>query len=253
MAARGSALRGHLALGAVATSGAAGRTRRMFWLKSRTILLSNYMNTKFIALASAAAFTFASCSDNKTETTTTTTDAAATPPAAVDTLAYRAPAADLAQRVANDIKVTDTAVVRELKQVYYTRGRALSRIDAMTDSTGRYAATKAANDQASAAVQGLVGAPAYATYAANQGSYYNGPYTMTTTTTTTRKPTLGERVGQGSGIKKLENDENDRKVKYENGAKIKRSDDGSLKIKRADGTKIKIDEDGHRTVKKGLL
>ena len=211
------------------------------------------MNTKLLALASAAAFTFASCSDNKTETTTTTTDAAATPPAAVDTLAYRTPAADLAQRVATDIKVTDTATVRQLKQVYYTRGRALSRLDALTDTTGRYAATKAANDQASTAVKDIVGAPAYATYATNQGGYYNGPYTVVTTTTTTSRPTLGQRVGQGSGIKKLENSEDDRKVKYENGAKIKRSDDGSLKIKRADGTKVKIDEHGNRTVKKGLL
>jgi len=213
------------------------------------------MTNKFLLLASAAAFSFASCSsDTKTETTTTTTDAPATPPAAVDTLSYRSPADALAQRVASDIKVTDTAVVRQIKQVYYTRGRALSKIDARTDSTGRYAATKAANDQASAAVKGIVGAPAYATYASNQGSYYSGPYTViTTTTTTSSRPSLAERVGQGSGIKKLENDENDRKVKFENGAKIKRSDDGSVKIKRADGTKIKIDEDGHRTVKKGLL
>ena len=213
------------------------------------------MNTKFLLLASAAAFSFASCSsDNKTAetTTTTTTDTAATPPAAVDTLAYRSPAADLAQRVATDIKVADTATVTKLKQVYYTRGRAISKISAMTDTTGSYAATKAANDQATAAVKGLVTAPEYTTYAANQGGYYNGPYTMTMTTTT-HKPSLGARVGEGSGIKKLENNENDKKVKYENGAKIKRSDDGSLKIKRADGTKIKIDENGHRTVRKGLF
>jgi hypothetical protein len=226
----------------------------MFCGKSRTLALFKIMTNKLLLLASAAAFSFASCSsDNKTETTTTTTDATGTPPAAVDTLSYRSPADALAQRVASDIKVTDTAVVRQIKQVYYNRGRALSKIDAMTDSTGRYAATKAANDQASAAVKGIVGAPAYATYASNQGSYYNGPYTVITTTTTTSRPSLAERVGQGSGIKKLENDENDRKVKFENGAKIKRSDDGSVKIKRADGTKVKIDEDGHRTVKKGLL
>ena len=213
------------------------------------------MNNKFLLLASAAAFSFASCSsDNKTETTTTTTDTTATPPTAVDTLSYRSSADALAQRVASDIKVTDTAVVRQIKQVYYTRGRALNRIDAMTDTTGRYSATKAANDQASAAVKGIVGAPAYATYQSNEAGYYNGPYTViTTTTTTTGRPSLAERVGQGSGIKKLENDDDDRKVKFQNGAKIKRSDDGSVKIKRADGTKIKIDEDGKRTVKKGLL
>jgi len=212
------------------------------------------MNTKFLLLASAAAFSVASCSsDNKTETTTTTTDAMATPPAAVDTLAYRNVAADLAQRVATDIKVADTVTVHKLKDVYYSRGRALNRLETMTDTTGRYAATKAANDQASTAVKGILTAPQYTAYTANEAGYYNGPYTSTTVATAGRKPTLGERVGQGSGIKKLENDDDDRKVKYENGAKIKRSDDGSLKIKRADGTKIKIDEHGNRTVKKGML
>ncbi|RYY18224.1 MAG: hypothetical protein EOO36_08695 [Cytophagaceae bacterium] len=213
------------------------------------------MNTKILCLASAAAFTFASCSDNKTaDTTTTTTDTMATPPAAVDSLAYRSPADQLAAQVANDIKLADTATVRKIKQVYYNRGRALGKIDAMTDTTGRYAAIKAANDRATAAVKGVLPAGEYTTYAANQGTYYSGPYTVVTTTTTTAaRPTLAERVGQGSGIKKLENDDDDRKVKFENGAKIKRSDDGSVKIKRADGTKVKIDEDGHRTVKKGLF
>ena len=68
------------------------------------------------------------------------------------------------------------------------------------------------------------------------------------------RPSLGARVGQGSGVKKLEHEnDGDHKVKYENGAKIKRESDGSVKIKRADGTKIKIDEDGHKTVKKGLF
>lgn len=218
------------------------------------------MNTKLLLLASAAAFTVASCSsNNKTETatTTTTTDATATPPPAVDTLAYRNVAADLAQRVASDLTLADTTTVHKLKEVYYTRGRALNRLGATTDTTGRYAATKAANDQASASVKGILTAPQYTTYTTHEAGYYEGPFTATAAVTPTatagRKPTLGERVGQGSGIKKLENNDDDRKVKYENGAKIKRSDDGSLKIKRADGTKIKIDEHGNRTVKKGLL
>jgi hypothetical protein len=61
-------------------------------------------------------------------------------------------------------------------------------------------------------------------------------------------------VGQGWGIKKLENqNDGDRKTKYVNGAKVKVDDDGSRKIKMANGTKVKIDENGHRTVKKGLF
>ncbi len=216
------------------------------------------MTTKLILLATAAAFTFASCSqDAKTTETTTTTLPAGTDTtrvAAVDTLAYRNAADDLAGRVAADLHNSDMAFKNRLQQVYYTRGRALRNIDTryMTDTTGRYAAVKAVNDQTSSTVKTIVPAAEYGTYTSNAGNYYAGPYTTTTTTTTT-KPSMGARVGQGSGVKKLENKDDSHKVKYENGAKIKRSDDGSVKIKRADGTKIKIDENGHRTVKKGLL
>ncbi|AMR28037.1 hypothetical protein A0257_13685 [Hymenobacter psoromatis] len=221
------------------------------------------MTTKFILLAAAAAFTFASCSQDAktTETTTTTTLPAGTDTtriAAVDTLAYRNAANTLATRVAGELNAADTALPTKLRPIYYTRGRAMRAIDARyaTDTTGRYAALKAANDQASNAVKTTVTAPEYKTYTGNAGNYYAGPYTATTLAVakaTETKPSLGKRVGKGSGIKKLENSEDAGKVKYNNGAKIKRSDDGSLKIKRADGTKVKIDENGHRTVKKGLF
>lgn len=219
------------------------------------------MNTKFLLLASAAAFTFASCSQDAktTETTTTTVDPAATQPMAVDSLAYRSSAADLAARVAADINPADTALPTKLRPIYYNRGRVMRDIEARytaADSAGRYAAIKAANDQTSNAVQAVVAAPQYTTYTTKAGTYYAGPYSATTVAVakaTETKPSLGARVGQGSGVKKLENGEDEGKVKYNNGAKIKRSDDGSLKIKRKDGTKVKIDENGKRTVKKPLF
>lgn len=227
------------------------------------------MNTKYLLLAAAATFAFASCSqDKKTETTETTTTPVGTTQTTtttttVDTTGYRSSAGQLADRVAADLKTSDAAAKARLQQIYYSRGRALRDIDAryVTDTTGRYAAVKAANDLTTTEVKTVVTDPtAYRTYTDNQGNYYAGPYTaMATTTTTTtatvpaHKASLGARVGQGSGVKKVENKESDHKVKYENGAKIKRSDDGSIKIKRADGTKIKIDENGHRTVKKGLF
>lgn len=218
------------------------------------------MNTKILLLASAAAFALASCSQNKTETTETATtptgaEVTTTTTTTVDTASYRSTADDLANRVAADLKSTDAAVKTKLQHVYYTRGRVLRDIEARTDTAGRYAAIRAANDQASRDVKAVVTAPEYTTYTTNEAGYYGGPYTVTTTTTATPEhhASLGTRVGQGSGVKKMENTDDDHKVKYENGAKIKRSDDGSVKIKRADGTKIKIDEDGHRTVKKGLF
>ena len=219
------------------------------------------MNTKLLLVAAVAAFATASCSqEKKTETTETTAvpggeQTTTTTTTTVDTTAYRASADQLVNQVANDLKATDAAIKTRLQNAYYNRGRALRDLDTRyaTDTTGRYAALKAVNDQTTSEVKTIVDPAQYKTYTTSQGTYYSGPYTATTVTTTTAKPSLGARVGQGSGIKKLENNDDDRKVKYENGAKIKRSDDGSLKIKRADGTKIKIDEDGHRTVKKGLF
>ncbi|AMJ64341.1 hypothetical protein [Hymenobacter sp. PAMC 26628] len=214
------------------------------------------MNTKLLGLLAAAALATASCSQEKTTTETTVPAAGDNTPVTttttVDTAAYRTSADALAARVAQDLKITDPALVTRIKNEYYARGRELQGYTTKyaTDTTGAYAATRAANDQATANLKSALTADQYKTYTANQGGYYSGPYTVVTTAAA---PSLGARVGQGSGIKKLENNEADRKVKYQNGAKIKRSDDGSLKIKRADGTKIKIDEDGHRTVKKPLL
>jgi len=213
------------------------------------------MNTKLLLLAVAATFATASCSEKKTETTETTAAPAADAVATIDTTSYRTSAKTLADQVAADLNATDAAVKTRLENVYYTRGRALRDLDTRyaTDTTGRYAALKAVNDQTTTEVKTIVDPAQYKTYTTSQGTYYSGPYTTTTVTTTTAKPSLGARVGQGTGIKKLENDDDDSKVKYNNGAKIKRSDDGSVKIKRADGTKIKIDEHGNKTVKKGLF
>jgi len=218
------------------------------------------MNTKLLLVVAATALATASCSqEKKTETTETTVvpggEQTTTTTTTVDTAAYRTSASALANQVANDIKATDAAVKTRLENAYYNRGRALRDLDTQyaADTTGRYAALKAVNDRTTSEVKTIVDPAQYKTYSASQGTYYSGPYTATVVTTTVAKPSLGARVGQGSGIKKLENDDDDHKVKYQNGAKIKRSDDGSIKIKQADGTKIKIDEHGNRTVKKGLL
>lgn len=214
------------------------------------------MNTKLLFLAAAATLATASCSEKKTETTETTTAPAADAVAAIDTTSYRTSADAIANQVATDLNATDAAIKTRLQNVYYTRGRALRDLDTRyaTDTTGRYAAIKAVNDQTTSEVKTVVDPAQYQTYTTSQGTYYSGPYTTTTVVTTAPKPSLGARVGQGSGIKKLEHEgDGDHKVKYENGAKIKRDDDGSVKIKRADGTKVKIDENGHKTVKKGLF
>jgi hypothetical protein len=223
------------------------------------------MKFNILLLATAATVALASCSqEKKTETTETTTVPAGTAETTtttttVDTASYRTSAQQLADQVAADLRATDAATKARLQQIYYNRARTLGDLQARPDTTGRYAAVRDLNDMTTREVKTVVTDPtAYGTYTANQGNYYAGPYTATTTTTTTTttatRPSVGARVGQGSGVKKMEREnDGDHKVKYENGAKIKRESDGSVKIKRADGTKIKIDEHGNRTVKKGLF
>lgn len=223
------------------------------------------MKSKLLLLATAATVALASCSqEKKTEVTETTTTPAGTAETTtttttIDSASYRTSADQLANQVAADLRATDEATKARLQQIYYGRGRALRDIEARPDTTGRYAAVRDLNDRTTREVKTVVTDPtAYRTYTDNQGNYYAGPYTTTVVTTTTTapaaRPSLGARVGQGSGVKKMEHEnDGDHKVKYENGAKIKRESDGSVKIKRADGTKIKIDENGNRTVKKGLF
>ena len=115
-----------------------------------------------------------------------------------------------------------------------------------------------ANDRADEEVRTTLNNPEYYnTDSANRATYGDGPYSLAPARVATEGTSTGARtnsVGQGSGVKKVDNEEDgDRKTKYMNGAKVKRDDDGSVKIKMADGTKVKIDENGNRTVKKGLF
>ena len=220
------------------------------------------MNIKMLGLLAAASLATVACSqEKKVETTTTTAVPAADPNTAVvvpDTMAAHDYARRMAARVADDLKLTDTVVVTRIEKTYYTRGRRLGELQTRysTDTTGRYMAVRQANDQADSEVRTTLNNPAYYnTYSTNRASYGEGPYSLVPARVEPiRTGTHAAGVGQGSGVKKLENqNDGDHKVKYENGAKIKRSDDGSVKIKRADGTKVKIDENGNRTVKKSIF
>ena len=221
------------------------------------------MNTKILGLMAAAALATASCTqDKKVETATTTTPetvTTTTTTTTVDTVAVHDEARRLAARMAEDLKLTDPAVVTRIERTYYTRGQRLGEANNryVTDTVGRYATLRQINDEADTEIRTDLNNPDYYnTYSANRANYGDGPYSLAPGTVTTTSSTTVRRssIGQGSGVKKMENqNDGDKKTKYENGAKIKRNDDGSVKIKMADGTKVKIDENGHRTVKKGLF
>ena len=221
------------------------------------------MNTKLLGLMAAAALATAACTqDKKAETTTTTTPATVTTTTTtttVDTVAVHDEARRLAARMAEDLKLTDPAVVTRIERTYYTRGQRLGEANNryVSDTTGRYASLRQINDEADNEIRTDLNNPGYYnSYSANRANYGDGPYSLAPGTVTTTSSTTVRRgsVGQGSGVKKMEHqNDGDHKTKYENGAKVKREDDGSMKIKMADGTKVKIDENGHRTVKKGLF
>ena len=207
------------------------------------------MTIKTLMLAAAATLAAAACTQEKTADVATTDNAMA-----MDTVAYRTDADQLANRVAQDLQITDPVVVDRVKTVYYTRGRRLREVETRyaTDTTGRYAALRQANDDATRDMQNALDEANYNTYSSNLPNYYAGtPYTVVVVRDAPATPrSLEARVGQGSEVVKMERDgDGEKKTKFENGAKVKRSDDGSIKIKRADGTKIKIDEDGNRKVK----
>ena len=227
------------------------------------------MKKSLLLLTAAAVFSLAACSRDKpaTEVTATTALPSATDKTAVvvpDTIAYRDEARHVADRVAQDLALTDAATKRRLENTYYTRATRVGEANTRyaKDTTGRYAALRQANDQADEEIRGTLNSPAsYNVYSANRAQYGAGPYSLPPahlepirTSTAAAAAAVHRSVGQGSGVKKMvRHDDGDKKTKYENGAKIKRNDDGSVKIKRADGTKVKIDEDGHRTVKKPLF
>lgn len=223
-----------------------------------SLLNFTHMNIKTLGLLAAASLATVACSQEKKVETTTTTTVTDPNTAGVlpDTMAAHDEARRLAARVAEDLKLTDTVVVTRIEKTYYTRGRRLGELHTRytTDTTGRYLAVRQVNDQADSEVRTALNNPAYYnTYSANRASYGEGPYSLVPVRIEPTRTGTGN-VGQGSGVKKMENqNDGDHKIKYENGAKVKRSDDGSIKIKRADGTKIKIDENGNRTVKKSIF
>jgi hypothetical protein len=228
------------------------------------------MNKTLLFLSCAATLTAASCNQDKqaaVDAATTpsadtavvarnsaTTDVAA---ADADTASYRTDADRLSDRIAQDLRLTDTVIVTKVQKTYYTRGRRMQEANTRyaTDTTGRYATLRSINDETDRSVKTIVTNPAqYDTYTSNREAYYAGtPYTASTTTTestttaTTRAATPARR--RGPAIVKYERDGGDVKIEYANGTKVKIDKDGERKTKFADGRKVKVDDDGERKVK----
>lgn len=216
------------------------------------------MNKSLLFFSAAASLAVASCTQDKPAAV----DAATTPAAdtavvvdnaamATDTAAYRTEADRLAARIADDLKLTDTVVVTQVTNTYYTRGRRLNEVNSRytTDTTGRYAALRQVNDETDRQVKTYVSEPQYNTYTSNRGTYYDGtPYTATTVVTT--RETTPARP-KGPAIVKYDKKKNgETKIEYANGKTVKIDKDGDTKVEYPSGTKVKRDaDDGQVKVK----
>ncbi|TYZ09336.1 hypothetical protein FY528_11365 [Hymenobacter lutimineralis] len=218
------------------------------------------MNKTLLFLSAAAALGAAACTQDKPAAV----DAATTPSAdtavvvrdnqlASDTAAYGADADRLSQRVAQDLRLTDTVVVTRIEKTYYTRGRRLNEVNTRyaTDTTGRYAALRQVNDDTDREVRTIITNPEqYRTYETNRNAYYAGtPYTYRETQEASTSQAPARR--RGAAVVKYEQKQNgETKIKYANGTTVKIDKDGDRKVEYPNGTKVKRDaDDGQRKVK----
>ncbi|GAB3232354.1 hypothetical protein GCM10027346_19560 [Hymenobacter seoulensis] len=230
-------------------------------------LLLFLMNKTLLFLSCAASLAVVSCNQDKqaavdAATTpsadtavvvrdgTMDTDADAT--ATADTAAYRTEADRLADRIAQDLRLTDTVVVTRVEKTYYTRGRQLRDVETRyaTDTTGRYAAQRAINDNTDREVRTYITDPnQYRTYETNRNSYYSGtPYSNATITTTTTEREAAPARRQGPSVVKYDKKANgETKIVYSNGKTVKVDKDGDRKVEYPSGTKVKRDADDGTT------
>ena len=199
-----------------------------------------------LALFGAAGLLTTACSSDPktTETATTADGSTVTTTTTVDTTRYWNDLEPLSTRVATDLSLTDTAVVRRVRTVYRTRAHRLTAAEVRyaTDTTGRYAALRAANDEADRELRAALNDPVrYRTYEENRAAYYQGtPYTATEVVTEARV-----RRGPAEVSREVSKD-GEVKIKYADGSKVKIGQDGDTKIKHADGDKVKSGDDGYK-------
>lgn len=231
------------------------------------------MTVKTLRLLVVATLATAACTQEKEAENATATSAylpaSGALPAAVtvlDTMQLRDDADVMVMRVARDLNITDPALLTRIRNEYYARGRTLQGYSAQyaADTTGKYAAVRAANARTSRRLRAAFTPHQYQVYASRQAVYYAPPRAagtpaavppLATHPVALAVPPLGGAKARGANSRYRAPSARVtfQKVKYSNGVKVKRKLDGSLKIKRADGTIVKFDKKGHRTVKKSFF
>jgi len=216
------------------------------------------MKKMIMLLSCAAALTMASCSqENKTDTadttTTTTTDATATASTDNDAM-YHSRAQRIAQRMATDMKITDTAVVSRIENTYYNRSRRLGELKTRyaSDTTGMAADMRGVSTDTDTEFKGIFTEPSqYSAYESSRATYDESNYMDDDMSGDNSATASGVAIDNSTPMKVKDEAGNKLKVKKDGDVKIKDSednklkmdgDDGTIKVKPEDGKKQKIEQ-----------
>ncbi|MBO0357578.1 hypothetical protein J0X19_06440 [Hymenobacter sp. BT186] len=192
------------------------------------------MKKLLMLLPVAAAFSLASCNENKpAETTTTETTTTSTAATGDMDMQYRSRAKRIADKMAADMKITDTAMVSRLEDSYYTRAQRLGdlRTKYTSDTTGMAAAMRSAYSETDTEMKGYLPAETYTAYETSRPTYYEDAYMDDTNM---ESGSMDNSASASTETSSMDGGE---------GGKMKVKADGDVKIKDAAGNKAKIDGD----------
>ncbi|GGF14925.1 hypothetical protein [Hymenobacter cavernae] len=200
------------------------------------------MKKMILLLSCAGALTMASCSQEKTTdtaTTTTTTDATATASTDNDAV-YHTRAQRIAQRMASDMKITDTAVVSRIENTYYNRSRRLGELQSKytSDTTGMSADMRGVYTDTDTEFKGIFTDPTqYSAYESSRSTYDESNYMDDNS----MSASADQSSDDASGV--VVDNSTPMKVKDEAGNKLKVKKDGDVKLKDSEDNKLKMDAD----------
>ncbi|MDQ2772782.1 MAG: hypothetical protein M3Y54_20045 [Bacteroidota bacterium] len=217
------------------------------------------MKNSLLILAGAAAFSLASCSQEKTTevattptdgtmtTTTTTTTSAPMTDAQIEARAQR-----IADKMAANMKITDEATKTKIRTVYVNRYKRMNdlRTKYGTDTTGMAAAMNQSNMDTDSEFKTVFTDPTqYQAYESSRTTYYaddNAPMDSNMSSVDTTGAMSSENMSStDNNMSSTDNMGGDAmsaskmKVKAEDGSKMKMKENGKVKTKDADGTKMK--------------
>lgn len=200
------------------------------------------MKKTLLLLSAAAAFTMASCSDQKNADVTDATTApeaasANAQPAAADVdMAYRNRATRIADQMATDMKITDTAVVSRIRTTYYNRARRVGELQTKyaSDTAGMAAEMRTVYADTDTEFKGYLPAESYTAYESSRANYSDDRFMNDDMSSS------ASSAGSSSDMSTMEAGS---KMKNDDGSKVKVKADGDVKIKDAEGNKMKLDGD----------